>query len=146
MNPMDATEPALRTISQPAGMKALVSLAGLGLIALELWWFLAPHGEREEQAAATATENGVQTVHITVDGGYSPSTVRLRPDLPVRILFHRTDPSGCVARVIFPDQQRSLDLPLDEETTLELPPLEPGRYPFHCGMNMVRGELEVVAD
>ncbi len=145
MNPMDATEPALRTISQPASLKALVTLAGLGLIALELWWFLGPHGESDEQAAA-ATENGLQTVRITVDGGYSPSAVRLRPGQPVRIVFHRTDPSGCVARVIFPDQQRSLDLPLDAETILELPPLEPGRYPFHCGMNMVRGELEVMAD
>jgi plastocyanin domain-containing protein len=146
MNPMDATEPALRTISQPASLKALVTLAGLGLIGLELWWFLAPHGEGKEQAATAATENGVQTVRISVDGGYSPSQLRLRPGRPVRIVFHRTDPSGCVARVIFPDQQRSLDLPLDEETTLELPPLAPGRYPFHCGMNMVRGELEVVAD
>jgi plastocyanin domain-containing protein len=144
MNPMDATEPALRTISQPASVKALVTLAGLGLITLELWWFLGPHREGEEQQAAAEAENGIQTVRIRVDAGYSPSQVRLRPGTPVRIVFHRVDPSGCVARVIFPDQQRSLDLPLDEETTLELPPLAPGRYPFHCGMNMVRGELEVV--
>jgi plastocyanin domain-containing protein len=146
MNPMDATEPALSTISQPAGIKALVTLAGLGLIGLELWWFLAPHGEGDGPAAAAEAENGIQTVRITVDGGYSPSQVRLRPGTPVRIVFHRVDPSGCVARVIFPDQQRSLDLQLDAETTLELPPLAPGRHPFHCGMNMVRGELEVVED
>jgi plastocyanin domain-containing protein len=48
--------------------------------------------------------------------------------------------------VIVPDLQRSLDLPLDAEASLDLPALEPGRYPFHCGMAMVRGEIEVVGD
>jgi plastocyanin domain-containing protein len=26
---------------------------------------------------------------------------------------------------------------------VELTPEKPGKYSFHCGMNMVRGELEV---
>ena len=38
----------------------------------------------------------------------------------------------------------SRPLPLDGVTNLELPPLEAGIYPFHCGMNMVRGVMEVV--
>ncbi|MEO1764904.1 MAG: hypothetical protein AAFR83_23800 [Cyanobacteria bacterium J06629_18] len=29
-----------RRIEQPLGLKAAVSLGGIGLIALELWWFL----------------------------------------------------------------------------------------------------------
>ena len=33
---------------------------------------------------------------------------------------------------------------LEATTSLELPPTEAGVYPFHCGMNMVRGVLEVV--
>lgn len=146
MNPMDASEPALRTISQPASVKALVSLAGLGLIALELWWFLGTHGETGRAESEGPADGGVQTVRITVEGGYTPARVRLRAGRPVRLVFHRLDPSACVAQVIVPDLQRSLDLPLGDEATIELPPLEPGRYPFHCGMNMVRGELEVVAD
>ena len=61
----------------------------------------------------------------------------------MRLAFHRLDPSGCVAQVIFPDFHKTLDLQLDATTTLELPPTEAGTYPFHCGMNMVRGVLEV---
>jgi plastocyanin domain-containing protein len=146
MTPMDAAEPAWRTIAQPAGVRALVALGGLGLIALELWWFLGTHGETGRAAVEGPADGGVQTVRITVEGGYSPARVRLRAGRPVRLVFQRLDPSACVAQVIVPDLQRSLDLPLDGEATIDLPPLDPGRYPFHCGMNMVRGELEVVAD
>jgi plastocyanin domain-containing protein len=45
--------------------------------------------------------------------------------------------------VIFPDFHKTLDLPLEATTSLELPPTKAGVYPFHCGMNMVRGVLEV---
>lgn len=61
----------------------------------------------------------------------------------MRLAFHRIDPSSCVARVIFPDFHKTLDLPLEVTTSLELPPTEAGVSPFHCGMNMVRGILEV---
>ncbi len=142
MTPMDAAGPAWRTIAQPSAVKALVVLGGVGLIVLELWWFLGRHGE----TGIAAAEGGVQTVRITVEGGYAPARVRLRAGRPIRLVFLRLDPSACVAKVIVPDLQRSLDLPLNSEAALDLPPLAPGRYPFHCGMAMVRGELEVVSE
>ncbi|MEB3322570.1 MAG: cupredoxin domain-containing protein [Synechococcaceae cyanobacterium] len=144
MTPMDAADPAWRTIAQPAGIRALVALGGVGLIALELWWFLGTHGA--SGAAEGEGGSGVQTVRITVEGGYVPARVRVRAGRPIRLVFHRLDPSACVAQVIVPDLKRSLDLPLDGEASIDLPPLAPGRYPFHCGMNMVRGEMEVLAD
>ncbi|MFQ6538232.1 MULTISPECIES: cupredoxin domain-containing protein [Aphanothece] len=135
-------EPLWRTIEQPLALRLAVAAAGLLLIAAELWWFLGRHGEA---APAATGAGGWQEVTITVDGGYSPSRVRLQAGRPVRLIFDRRDPSSCVARVIVPDFQRSLDLPLDARTSLELPPMEPGVYPFHCGMAMVRGSLEVEA-
>ena len=33
------------------------------------------------------------------------------------------------------------DLPLGRVTTVEVTPPAAGEYPFHCGMNMVRGTL-----
>jgi plastocyanin domain-containing protein len=146
MTPMEMADPAWRTITQPVAVKALVALGGAGLIALELWWFLGPHGETAAATAADSVQtDGVQTVRITVQGGYRPARVRLRAGQPIRLVFHRLDPSGCVAQVILPDLQRSLDLPLNGEAAIDLPALPPGRYPFHCGMAMVRGELEVVS-
>jgi plastocyanin domain-containing protein len=132
-------EPLWRSIEQPLAVRLLVTAAGVALIAAELWWFLGRHGAA---AQATATEGGWQEVTITVDGGYQPSRVQVQAGRPVRLIFHRLDPSSCVAQVIVPDFQRSLDLPLNARASLELPPLEPGVYPFHCGMAMVRGSLE----
>ncbi|SBO42077.1 cupredoxin domain-containing protein [Cyanobium sp. NIES-981] len=140
---LSSSEPLWRSIEQPLALRLAVAAAGLALIAAELWWFLGRHGTA---ALATAAAGGWQEVTITVDGGYVPARVRLQAGRPVRLTFHRLDPSSCVARVIVPDFQRSLDLPLNARTSLELPPLEPGIYPFHCGMAMVRGVLEVVPD
>jgi len=138
MTPHEAA-PLWRTIPQPLALQVLVAASGLALIAAELWWFLGPPGAG---VAAGEAEQGMQEITITVQGGYVPARVRVQAGRPVRLLFHRTDPSGCVARVIFPDFQRSLDLPLGATTSIELRPERPGSYPFHCGMAMVRGSLE----
>ncbi|WP_094554975.1 cupredoxin domain-containing protein [Synechococcus sp. 1G10] len=140
-NAIASGEPLWRTIEQPFGLNVAVAAAGLALIAAELWWFLGRHGGG---VAAGEGEGGVQEITITVDGGYSPARIRLTAGRPVRLIFHRLDPSGCVAQVIVPDFRRTLDLPLNARTSLELPPMQPGEYPFHCGMSMVRGVLEVV--
>ena len=133
--------PLWRTIDQPMALKALVASLGGALIAWELWWFLGRHGGG---VAAREGEGGLQEITITVDGGYAPSRIQVMAGRPLRLSFHRIDPSGCVAKVIFPDFHKSLDLLLEATTSLELPPTEAGVYPFHCGMNMVRGVLEVV--
>ena len=138
---LSAAAPLWRTIDQPMALKTLVAAVGVAVIAWQLWWFLGRHG-----AGVTARESeaGVQEITITVDGGYTPSRIKVKAHQPMRLAFHRIDPSGCVAQVIFPDFHKTLDLPLDATTSLELPPTKAGVYPFHCGMNMVRGVLEVV--
>lgn len=137
---LTAAAPLWRTIEQPLPLQVLVVAGGLALIAWELWWFLGRHGS---SVAAQEGEQGVQEITITVDGGYAPSRILVRAGRPVRLAFHRIDPSGCVAQVIFPDFHKTLDLPLNATTSIELPPSEAGTYPFHCGMNMVRGVMEV---
>ncbi|WP_457767835.1 cupredoxin domain-containing protein [Cyanobium sp. ULC084] len=135
-----AAEPLWRSIEQPSGLNVLVFMVGLALIAWELWWFLGRHGSG---VAAREGEQGIQEITITVDGGYAPARIKAMAGRPLRLSFRRIDPSGCVAQVIFPDFHKTLDLPLNATTKLELPATEPGVYPFHCGMNMVRGVLEV---
>lgn len=134
--------PLWRTIEQPLAIKGLVAAAGVAFILGELWWFLGRHGAGVD---ARSGEGGRQEISIRVDGGYVPNRIRVVAGRPLRLTFQRVDPSSCVARVIFPDFQRSLDLPLNASTSIDLVPQKPGLYPFHCGMNMVRGVLEVVA-
>ena len=140
MQILAAAAPLWRTIDQPVALKGLVAMVGLLLIAWQLWWFLGRHGGG---VAARQSGAGLQEITILVDGGYAPSRIKVKAGQPMRLAFLRVDPSSCLAQVIFPDFHKSLDLPLDATTSLELPPTKAGVYPFHGGMNMVRGVLEV---
>ena len=94
--------------------------------AWQLWWFLGRHGGG---VAARQSEAGLQEITILVDGGYAPSRIKVKAGQPMRLAFHRVDPSSCLAQVIFPDFHKSLDLPLDATTSLELPPQKPASIP-----------------
>jgi plastocyanin domain-containing protein len=126
-------------IEQPLGNKIFVTLGGLGLISLELWWFLF---SKPKSHQATERE-GIQEITITVDGGYEPSQIVVRSGQKVRLNFDRQDPSSCLEEIRFPDFQIARKLPLDRVTAIEFTPEKPGRYEFTCGMNMFRGIVEV---
>jgi plastocyanin domain-containing protein len=128
-----------RKIEQPLGLKMGVTLGGLGLIGLELWWFMF---SKTKAKKAEATQ-GIQEMTITVDGGYEPSRVVVQAGQPVRLNFFRRDPSSCLEKVLIPDFQIAKDLDLNHVTPIEFTPKKPGQYPFTCGMNMFRGVVEV---
>ncbi|MBD1869206.1 cupredoxin domain-containing protein [Cyanobacteria bacterium FACHB-471] len=126
-------------IEQPLWLKGAVTASGLGLIGLELWWFLL---SKPKSRQATA-QGGVQEVTVTVDGGYEPSQIVVKAGQLVRLNFDRKDPSSCLEEVRFPDFRIAQDLPLNRTTAIEFTPDKPGRYEFTCGMNMFRGVVEV---
>jgi len=133
------TNPQFRPIEQPLALKAIVTLGGLGLIGLELWWFLwsQPKSQKSE------FQKGIQSLNITVDGGYEPSHLVVQSGQLVRLNFLRKDPNSCLEKVLFPDFQIAQDLPLNQSVKIEFTPKVPGKYSFTCGMNMFRGEIEV---
>jgi plastocyanin domain-containing protein len=128
-------------IEQPLWVKAAVTAGGLGLIGLELWWFLL---SKPKSRKATA-QGGIQEVTVTVDGGYDPSQIVVQAGQPVRLNFYRKDPSSCLEEVRFPDFRIAQELMLNQTTPIEFTPDEPGRYEFTCGMNMFWGVVEVQA-
>ncbi|QIR41824.1 cupredoxin domain-containing protein (plasmid) [Tolypothrix sp. PCC 7910] len=129
-------------IEQPLGSKVAVTLGGLGLIGLELWWFLL---SKPKSGKAVATGGNIQEVTVTVDGGYDPSRVVVQAGIPVRLKFERKDPSSCLEQVVIPDFHIAADLPLNQVTTVEFTPKQAGTYVFTCGMNMFRGEIQAEA-
>lgn len=129
-------------IDQPLGNKIAVTLGGLGLIGLQLWWFLL---SKPKSQKAVATGGNVQEVTITVDGGYDPSRIVVQVGKPVRLKFERKDPSSCLEQVVIPDFHIAADLPLNQVTTVEFTPKQAGTYLFTCGMNMFRGEIQAEA-
>jgi plastocyanin domain-containing protein len=125
-------------LEQPLWIKATVTAGGLGLIGLNLWWFLLSKPKSQK----VASNNGIQEVTIRVDGGYEPSRVVVNSGQKVRLNFLRSDPSSCLEQVVFPDFHIAQDLQLNQTTPIEFTPEKPGEYTFACGMNMFRGVVE----
>lgn len=126
------------------GMEWLVVLGAAGAIAWVNWYFFVAGSAVATAAPAVsgaAGETGVQRVTITVDGGYSPNTVRVKAGQPVQLAFDRKDTSSCSEEVVFPDFGVRRFLPTGKETVIEVTPAKPGRYEFMCGMSMLRGSL-----
>jgi plastocyanin domain-containing protein len=134
-----STSGRFQQIEQPLGVKAGVTLGGLALIGLELWWFL---GSKTKPKTAQSSQ-GVQELEITVDGGYSPDQIVVKAGQPVRLKFFRRDPNSCLEQVLFPDFHIAQDLDLNQVTPVEFTPEQPGQYAFTCGMNMFRGVVKV---
>jgi plastocyanin domain-containing protein len=130
-----------QAIEQPLSNKVIVTLGGLGLIGLELWWFLL----NKPQASQVKAQGGIQAVTVTVDGGYEPSRIVVQAGKLVRLNFDRRDPSNCLEEVRIPDFRIAQKLTLNQITPIEFTPDKPGRYEFSCGMNMFRGVIEVEA-
>ncbi|NJK36879.1 MAG: cupredoxin domain-containing protein [Oscillatoriales cyanobacterium RM2_1_1] len=128
-------------IEQPIWIKGAITLAGLGLLGLELWWFLGS----KPQSKKASSNQGIQEITITVDGGYQPSRVVVHSGQPVRLNFERHDSNSCLEEIRLPDFQIQKQLPLNQMTTVEFTPNQPGNYEFTCGMNMFRGVIEVTA-
>jgi plastocyanin domain-containing protein len=128
-------------IEQPLSNKVIVTLGGLGLIGLELWWFLL----NKPQASQVKVQGGIQAVTVTVDGGYEPSRIVVQVGQPVRLNFDRRDPSSCLEEVRIPGFRIAQKLTLNQITPIEFTPDKPGRYEFSCGMSMFRGVIEVQA-
>jgi Cu+-exporting ATPase len=119
-----------------------VIVIGSALVATAfvVWFFFGP-----KKSSKAAVADGVQQVTVTVKGGYSPDTIEVTAGVPVRLSFDRQESGDCSSRVVFPDFKINQLLPANETTTVEFTPREPGEYTFACGMNMLRGRINVVA-
>jgi plastocyanin domain-containing protein len=57
------TNPQFQPVEQPLALKAIVTLGGLGLIGLELWWFLWSQPKTQN----SKSQEGTQFFNITVE-------------------------------------------------------------------------------
>jgi plastocyanin domain-containing protein len=124
-----------------SGAEWFAVFAGAGAIAWVNWYFFVAGRSVARAASASVTAAGPQEQTIVVDGGYSPSIVRVRAGRPVRLVFDRRDTGGCSEEVVFPDFGVRQFLPTGKKTTVEVTPERAGRYEFTCGMSMLRGAL-----
>lgn len=105
-----------------------------------VWYFFLSD---KPLAVASADASGVQHVKIRVQGGYDPSTVEVVAGRPVKIDFYRDETDSCSETVVISDFGISQKLQPFHTTSVEFTPDEPGKFPFHCGMNMLHGSIVV---
>lgn len=85
----------------------------------------------------------IQEVQITVDGGYSPAVVRVTTGKPVRLVFDRQEKSPCSNELVIGGFGIHRTLAPFAKTVIEFVPGQSGTFAFTCGMNMLRGQIEV---
>ncbi len=112
--------------------KTLVIISSLGLIGFIYWFFLG----KKEKPTETSTD-----IKITVSGGYSPDSLTVPVGKPVMLTLIRTDPTDCLEEFVIPDLKIKKTLPLNTPVTFTVTITKPGRYEFHCGMNMYHGQI-----
>lgn len=114
--------------------KIIVTITGL-LSILGIFWFF--FGKKDE------VQEAGEAVTIIVDGGYKPSTIKLKQGKPVKLTFLRKDPSTCLEEVVLADYKIKQFLPLNKPVTITLNPPHPQTSEFRCGMNMFHGRIIV---
>ncbi|MGH2651631.1 MAG: cupredoxin domain-containing protein, partial [Actinomycetota bacterium] len=116
----------------------VVTAGGVLLSAALGWFFFGP-----KESGRAEIREGAQEVELTVKGGYSPSIIRVRQGVPLRLTFDRQEGGECTSEVVFPDFRVRRTLPAFARTTVDLLPERTGEFGFACGMNMVHGTLVV---
>lgn len=114
--------------------KILVAFFGLFGIIFTFWFFLA---KKEKEVSV------VDSVDITVSGGYSPEVISIPFGKTTRINFTRTDPTDCLSEVVLSDFKIRKELPLNQKVSIEITPQKRGEFGYSCGMNMYHGKIVV---
>lgn len=118
----------------------LVLLVSTGLIAVIYWWFFGKH---VGTSAVAEQQDNLQTVEITVLGGYNPQTITLQRGIPAKLTFLRKDPSSCLEEVIMPDFGVRETLPVNAPHSVMIKPDKTGEFSYSCGMRMFFGKVVV---
>jgi hypothetical protein len=99
-------------------------------------------GPAAQQHAAMQGAGHVQEATIAVgDRSFEPSRLALRAEVPVRLMFIRTNTSTCATSVVFPSLKITRELPLNRAVPVEFTSSQAGEVAFACGMNMLRGTV-----
>jgi plastocyanin domain-containing protein len=120
--------------------RVMVTLFGLVLAAGIVWFFWL---KKTRGTRAATTSGGYQEAMILVKGGYTPDVIVVQHGKPVRLNFRREETASCSEMVLFPDFNKSTELPTGEVVAVEFLPEQPGEYEFACQMGMFRGKLVV---
>src|SRR2546430_7114854 len=114
----------------------VVTALGVGAIVWVLWYFLFSRGKA---VAATAGTEGVQEVHVTVKGGYTPDTIVVQAGKPVRLQFYRDETADCSERLVLGGFRPRVGPPPVPTTPGGVTPGGAGGVRVSCGVKKLKG-------
>ncbi|MFA5867321.1 MAG: sulfite exporter TauE/SafE family protein [Actinomycetota bacterium] len=97
----------------------------------------------ETTEAGQSADGKVQNLKIDIQGGYVPSSLTVKPNVPVRLTINRPGNDFCSERFVFPKFGIDKQLKPNGTTVIEFTPTETGQFTFTCGMGMYQGSLNV---
>lgn len=115
-----------------------IAAGAIALIVAVNWFFL---GKKPRAVAVNAaTPGGVVDVNVTIEGGYTPSTIEVAAGSKVRMTLDRREDNPCSEEIVIADFGIRKPVPAHGRTTVEFT-ATPGRHDFTCGMGMLHGVI-----
>lgn len=102
-----------------------------------------PSVANDEQSFA-AIEDGYQIVNLYVDPYYETEDVKVKKNIPVKLLIHVKSLSGCTANIQVPKYDVNTDLTTGKTVELVFTPTTSENLKITCWMSMVNTYLNVV--
>ncbi len=85
----------------------------------------------------------VQVVNLYFkNGNYYPNTIRVKKDIPVKIIVDTNTVQGCMKTIVIPKLNIRKTI-TNSDNVIEFTPGIPGAIPFTCGMGMGTGTIIV---
>jgi sulfite exporter TauE/SafE len=78
------------------------------------------------------------------EGGYAPAQASLMAGRPIHLKLLASERPACTNAVLFPGLGLEYQLQPGRPTLVELPPQQPGRLAFVCGMGMFGGAIDIL--
>ncbi len=113
----------------------ILILVVMGFYILWIWF------TKSQKATVAKESEGVQVFDILVKGVYSPSVIKAKIGVPVKINFRREESSECSRFVNFSDFKIRKELPEGKTISVEFTPEKVGEFTFACDMSMYQGKL-----
>lgn len=98
----------------------------------------------KEVRADAIVEGDIQKVKMQITAqGYRPNLIVAKKGIPLVIEMHADENVGCAREIVFPDFNVRKIVPAGGSESVRLEMLNPGKYRFHCSMDMVKGTIIV---
>lgn len=129
---------------QRASAAALVLILSAGTVRLSLAdsQNTAPQAVTPYRAAVA----GTQKVTIEIDGGFTPSSIWVKPGERTELTFVRKGGDGCGESLLLPSLGVKRTLRPGRKTTVTFTPRTTQVVRFTCGMKMYKGHVVVIPD